>query len=700
MSTGVDLSQFYEMFFDEAEELLSDMEGLLLGLDVDDPSMDDLNGIFRAAHSIKGGAGTFGCFQHLANTTHILENVLDSIRKGELTLRQEMIDVFLEAKDVLTEQLAAYRNEDQPDEETYNRICEQLKQIAVEQKDSGSSVGNEPTPEQAINDTQPAKDIKPSSEGEQVLHITITDIKSEDAKAIEEEMAIMGTVVDRAATDNSLDLWVSTSATASDIEAVCCFIVNLNQLKVAPVGSAQSDATTVADANIDAEQNQPEAASPDNNDTETKANEPAAKQQETAGSNGANGSDKGGSDKKPRSGGSSSQVAPVSSTLRVGVEKIDQIINLVGELVITQAMLVQTVANMDPVLHDRLVNGVEQLERNARDLQEAVMSIRMMPMDYVFSRFPRVVRESASAMNKKIKLVTLGQATELDKSLIERIIDPLTHLVRNSIDHGIEAPDARVKKGKDPEGVLTLSAEHSGGHIVIQVRDDGAGLNRDKILEKAMKSGFPVDESTPDDELWQLIFAPGFSTAEKVTAISGRGVGMDVVRRNIQGMGGHIHLSSAVDKGTITRIVLPLTLAILDGMSVQVGEETFILPLSHVQESMQPTAEQIRSISETEKVLHVRGEYLPLIALHDVFSVDKAETDPTKAIAVILKAEELRFALLVDHLVGQHQVVVKNLESNYRKIPGISAATILGDGSVALIVDVFAVMRLTHKKSV
>ena len=688
MSTGVDLSQFYEMFFDEAEELLSDMEGLLLGLDVDDPSMDDLNGIFRAAHSIKGGAGTFGCFQHLANTTHILENVLDSIRKGELTLRQNMIDVFLEAKDVLNDQLAAYRNEGQPDEETYNRICEQLKEIATEQSEEAAqpSAQDQAQPEQQ-------KELK-ANEGEQILHITITGIKEEDAKAIEEEMAIMGTVLDRSSTEENLDLWVSTTATPSDIEAVCCFIVNPNQLKVqqhaeqpsAEPETSSADTSQQADSTEESDNKATESSSSDNNAEETESKAKAAPSPAA--------------DKKAKAASSAAPAAAASSTLRVGVEKIDQIINLVGELVITQAMLVQTVANMDPVLHDRLVNGVEQLERNARDLQEAVMSIRMMPMDYVFSRFPRVVRESASAMNKKIKLVTLGQATELDKSLIERIIDPLTHLVRNSIDHGIEAPEARVAKGKDPEGVLTLSAEHSGGHIVIQVRDDGAGLNRDKILEKAMKSGFPVDESTSDDELWQLIFAPGFSTAEKVTAISGRGVGMDVVRRNIQGMGGHIHLSSAVDKGTITRIVLPLTLAILDGMSVQVGDETFILPLSHVQESMQPTQDQIRSISETEKVLHVRGEYLPLIALHDVFSVDKAETDPTKAIAVILKAEELRFALLVDHLVGQHQVVVKNLESNYRKIPGISAATILGDGSVALIVDVFAVMRLTHNKSV
>lgn len=328
------------------------------------------------------------------------------------------------------------------------------------------------------------------------------------------------------------------------------------------------------------------------------------------------------------------------------------------------------------------------------------MSIRMMPMDYVFSRFPRVVRENASRLGKRIKLTTKGQATELDKSLIERIIDPLTHLVRNSLDHGIELPDVRVAKGKNPEGHLALSAQHSGGQIIIEVTDDGAGLNREKILAKAVAQGIAVSENASDDEIWQLVFAPGFSTAEKITEISGRGVGMDVVRRNIQAMGGHIQLTSRHDKGTVTRIALPLTLAILDGMSVRVGDETFILPLSHVTESMQPAADQIRNISEDEKVLYVRGEYLPIVALHDVFEVQGAQTCVTKAIAVILQADDTRFALLVDQLIGQHQVVVKNLESNYRKVPGVSAATILGDGSVALIVDVFAMVRFTHGKVV
>lgn len=696
MSAGVDLSQFYETFFDEADELLADMEQTLLAVDVDHPDSDQLNAIFRAAHSIKGGAGTFGCFGHLADTTHLLENLLDGLRRGEMSVRKDMIDLFLETKDVLTAQVAAYRNSEQPDEQAYQRICAQLRELALEQGGEipvgtasapAPAASPQPAPQPAI---APAAALVPVPAGGSPYRVTIKSITPKDAQALSDEMALLGQVLHRDSSPDSLSIWLDTTASAADLEAVCCFIVDAMQVSVVseapPAGVSAGAAQSVAAQPAQEPVSLP--AAPVQEPAVPSA--PSAESVSSSASEPSSASDP--SRKKTEKSGKE------SSTIRVGVEKVDQIINLVGELVITQAMLVQTASTLDPVLHDRLLNGIEQLERNARDLQESVMSIRMMPMDYVFSRFPRVVRENASRLGKRIKLTTHGQATELDKSLIERIIDPLTHLVRNSLDHGIELPEVREAAGKDPEGQLVLSAQHNGGQIVIEVSDDGAGLSRERILKKALQQGFPVNENTPDDELWQLIFAPGFSTAEKITDISGRGVGMDVVRRNIQSMGGHIQLSSRTGEGTTTRILLPLTLAILDGMSVQVGEEIFILPLTHVTESMQPTAEQLHSISETEHVLHVRGEYLPLVALHNVFSVDGAQTDITRSIAVILQAEETRFALLVDHLVGQQQVVVKNLESNYRKIPGISAATILGDGSVALIVDVFALMRMTRTK--
>ncbi|MBB1624461.1 chemotaxis protein CheA [Achromobacter sp. UMC71] len=693
MSSGLDLSQFYETFFDEADELLAQMEQLLLELDVGAPDIEQLNAIFRAAHSIKGGAATFGCFTQLAGTTHLLENLLDAIRRGEMALRTDMIDIFLETKDVLKSQLDAYRASEEPDEAVFERICAVLRQLALEHKDPAAESAPAPAPAPAQAPApapapvqaapEPAVSAAPAADTAGLpLRVRITKVSDKDAESLLEEMGNLGQVKASERANGVLTVWVDSTCTPDDIEAVCCFIVDADQLNIAreaaPAAAAPAVAEPVAAAPVAAPEAAPAAA-------------PAVAESAAA------------AEAISQAARTSRAAAPAhadkeSTSIRVGVEKVDQVINLVGELVITQAMLAQTASTLDPVLHDRLLNGMEQLERNARDLQEAVMSIRMMPMDYVFSRFPRLVRDIAGKMGKQIELQTYGRATELDKSLIERIIDPLTHLVRNSLDHGIETPEKRVAAGKDPVGQLVLSAQHNGGNIVIEVSDDGAGLNRDKILKKAMAQGLPVNENSPDDEIWQLIFAPGFSTAEKVTDISGRGVGMDVVRRNIQDMGGHVQLSCEPGNGTTTRIVLPLTLAILDGMSVRVGEETFILPLNHVTESLQPTNDQIYSVAGNERVMHVRGEYLPLVEMHRVFSVGEAQTDPTQAIAVIMQAEDRRFALLVDHLIGQHQVVVKNLESNYRKVPGISAATILGDGSVALIVDVFALARANRER--
>ncbi|CAB5515718.1 Chemotaxis protein CheA [Achromobacter anxifer] len=689
MSSGLDLSQFYETFFDEADELLAQMEQLLLELDVGAPDIEQLNAIFRAAHSIKGGAATFGCFTQLAGTTHLLENLLDAIRRGEMALRTDMIDIFLETKDVLKSQLDAYRASEEPDEAVFERICAVLRQLALEHKDPAAApapvqaAAPAPAPAPVPVAVAPAPEPQaPAAEsGSLPLRVRISKVSDKDAASLLEEMGNLGNVKASERADGALTVWMDSTCTPDDIEAVCCFIVDGDQLEITreAAPAPATAAAAPAPAPIPAAAPAPAAPAVAESAAAAEAITQAARATRPAAAAPAH------ADKE-------------STSIRVGVEKVDQVINLVGELVITQAMLAQTASTLDPVLHDRLLNGMEQLERNARDLQEAVMSIRMMPMDYVFSRFPRLVRDIASKMGKQIELQTHGRATELDKSLIERIIDPLTHLVRNSLDHGIETPEKRVAAGKDPVGQLVLSAQHNGGNIVIEVSDDGGGLNRDKILKKAIAQGLPVNENSPDDEIWQLIFAPGFSTAEKVTDISGRGVGMDVVRRNIQDMGGHVQLSCEPGNGTTTRIVLPLTLAILDGMSVRVGEETFILPLNHVTESLQPTNDQIYSVAGNERVMHVRGEYLPLVEMHRVFSVSDAQTDPTQAIAVIMQAEDRRFALLVDHLIGQHQVVVKNLESNYRKVPGISAATILGDGSVALIVDVFALARANRER--
>jgi two-component system chemotaxis sensor kinase CheA len=651
----MDLSQFSQAFFVEAIELLAQMEQLLLELDVDSPDSEQLNAIFRAAHSIKGGAATFG-FTALTETTHVLETLLDRARHGQLRLSGPMIDAFLETKDALQEQLTAYQAGKEPDAERVAHICAVLQQLARENGEGAAA----PAPAAAPVAVAAATSAPAASTG--ALRIRFSRLSDSECELLAGELANLGTLASRTRSNDQLTVMLETTCDPEDIIAVCCFVIDESQIDISretpeaqvPVAPAAAPAAEPAKAAV------PASAAP--------AAAPAA-------------------------------AAKESSSIRVDVEKVDQLINLVGELVITQSMLTQAATMLDPVVYERFLSGLGHLERNARDMQESVMSIRMMPMDYVFSRFPRVIRDVSAKLGKQVRLDTNGRETELDKGLIERIIDPLTHLVRNSLDHGIETPDVRLAKGKEATGQLLLSAQHHGGNIVIEVSDDGAGLNREKILAKAMQQGLAVSETMPDEEVWQLIFAPGFSTAEQVTDISGRGVGMDVVKRNIQEMGGHVEIQSRGGQGTTTRIVLPLTLAILNGMSVKVGSEAYILPLSYVIESLQPLAEHLHSITSDGHVIKVRGEYLPLIELHRVFDVAGAQVDPTQGILVIVQADDARFALLVDELLGQHQVVVKNLETNYRKVPGISAATILGDGSVAFIIDVAAMPRIQRAQA-
>jgi len=392
-------------------------------------------------------------------------------------------------------------------------------------------------------------------------------------------------------------------------------------------------------------------------------------------------------DAKPAGGGLD------QTTLRVSIEKVDQLINLVGELVITQAMLAQNSRELDPALYQQLTSGLADLERNTRDLQESVMSIRMIPMSTVFNRFPRMLRDLAAKLGKKVELVTQGEATELDKSLVEKITDPLTHLVRNSCDHGIEMPADRIAKGKPETGTITLVASHQGGSIVIEVRDDGRGLNREKLIKKAREKGIDAPDTMTDAEVWNLIFAPGFSTAEQVTDVSGRGVGMDVVKKNITSLGGTVEIDSAEGYGMKVSVRLPLTLAIMDGMSVGVGDECYILPLSSVVESFQVQADTIKTVAGSGRVVEVRDEYMPVIELEKVFDVPRFDFEHVSSIMVVVEAEGGRVALLVDELLGQQQVVVKNLEANYRKVNDVSGATIMGDGRVALILDVGSLVR-------
>ncbi|USR66364.1 chemotaxis protein CheA [Providencia stuartii] len=668
----MDITEFYQTFFDEADELLRDMEQHLLELDPFEPDSEQLNAIFRSAHSIKGGAATFG-FTQLQNTTHTLENLLDKARHDELSLTPDIIDVFLDTKDVMASQLDAYKNDSLPDEESFKRICEVLSRVE-------NHVEEVIEAEPIIEDVAPVEDV--TSEMQQVdakgefahyFKITLSGLKETEVDLLADELELFGHLYHTEKSTDSLQVWLGTNTDIEDVCGVLCFVVEESQIA--------QDAITFADCQAfmpQAEQKsepetglETEIVMPKEADKPAVVSSPAKKTAVT----------------KPKGD---------SSSIRVAVEKVDQLINLVGELVIIQSMLTQHSQHVDQNEYSDLLSSIVQLERNSRALQESVMSIRMMPMDYVFSRFPRMVRDIASKLGKKIELKVEGSSTELDKSLIERIVDPLNHLVRNSLDHGIEKPDVRVANGKPEAGTLTLAAAHQSGNICIEVRDDGAGLNRERILAKARSQGMNVHDGMSNDEVAMLIMAPGFSTAEVVTDVSGRGVGMDVVKRNIQDMGGRIQIGFTEGKGTIIRILLPLTLAILDGMSVKVAEDVFIVPLSAIISTLQPRQEDIYRLAGEEKMLLVRGEYLPLVELHHVFSIEEAERNLDNSIVLIIQNAGHRFALLVDKLVGQQQVVVKNIESNYRKIPGISAATIMGDGSVALILDVAELQKMNN----
>ncbi|MBJ7313856.1 chemotaxis protein CheA [Rugamonas sp. CCM 8940] len=718
----IDISQFFQVFFDEAEELLAEMERLLLAVDLDNPDAEDLNAVFRTAHSIKGGASTFGVTD-MTEVTHILETLLDRIRKGEMALTTEHVDAFLAAKDILKMQLDGHRLGSAVDLDAVADVGMMLQSLSQD------------TPVAALAPMAPgfnAPEVKVvDHSGGRRYRLELPVMVHREVTALGAELGLMGHVSITPLDHDRNAMLVTTHESLDDIIAICSFVLDPEQMTVTELpalDAAQARLEHAERAQTEADLGygffdeiellppqvggvgygffQPieqirataEAGADDNRgygffEPIEQIRAAAGIVVEAAPAVVAQVEEL---EKKPAKGEKAAAGAEAGS-IRVSIEKVDQLINLVGELVITQAMIEQRVDTLDPMKHERLLNSVSQLTRNTRDLQEAVMSIRMMPMDFVFSRFPRMVRDLAAKLGKKVDFITNGAATELDKGLIERIVDPLTHLVRNSIDHGIEMPEVRRAGGKSDAGRLFLSASHQGGNIIIEVSDDGGGLNRERILAKAAQNGLPLGENMSDADVWQLIFAPGFSTAETVTDVSGRGVGMDVVKRNITAMGGVVDIRSAKGFGTTISISLPLTLAILDGMSIRVGEEVYILPLGFVIESLQPAPEDVKEISGKGTVVKVRGEYLPLIPLYQMFDITPRFADPSEGIVVIIETDGRKAGLFIDDLVGQQQVVVKNLESNYRKVAGISGATILGDGGVSLILDVAALIRSSRQ---
>lgn len=639
---SIDMQQFHAVFFEESQEHLEEMEQLLLELDVGNPDPEMLNSIFRAAHSIKGGSGIFG-FDALGSVTHIMESLLDKIRKGQMAIVGSMVDLFLTSVDQLKDILHSYRSGTGIDWAGVHRLTSELEVVTA-----GKSAATEQALEQEqgfgfFTQEEPA----PAEDAYGFFDEPVADNSFGFFDDLPEPTISSHT--DSAANHNS--------ATPTGSDAVFGFFEEL----------LEPEKALAPPANVDG------AAAPVALVQFPKADVPAAAVDTKAATSKSKTND---------------HVSVESSSIRVDVAKVDQLINLVGEIVITQSMMNLLGKSLEGALAEKFQTVANELERNTREIQEAVMSIRMLPVSFVFNRFPRVVRDLSNKLGKQIELIIEGGETELDKGLTEKLVDPLTHLVRNSIDHGIESADVRIARGKSAIGKVVLRAAQQGGNIVISISDDGGGLNRERILAKARENAIPIGDNPRDEDVWQLIFAPGFSTAAEVTDVSGRGVGMDVVKRNVQSLGGRIDIESRAGQGATFTIHLPLTLAIVDGMCVAVGSQTFIVPLVHIVESMQPAASDINTLAGDDQLLHVRNEYWPILPLHKVMQLDAQFTDASKGIVVLIETTKYRFALFVDALVGQQQVVIKSLEQHYKRVQGIAGATIMGDGSVALILDV------------
>lgn len=628
---SVDIHQFQTVFFDESVEHLQTMEELLLNLSTDDPDPEDLNSIFRAAHSIKGGSGIFG-FDALTGLTHVMETLLDKARNHELDMTTEIVDAFLATCDTLNTILQAYREETEIDWEAIEAGKARLNEILGSHENTSEEVEDEgfgffddgPAAASDDDDGFGFFDDEPAT----------AEAKSDDIEGFGffDDEAAKATVEDKE--DAGFGFFDNAPGTSPEPPIEGPGYGFFKPLK----SDSQEDKKAQATARAITE---------------------------------------------PRK----SAAAKDSASIRVDTIKIDSVVNLVGEMVITQSMLRNIGMDVDGITGDKLMATIDDLSRNIREIQEAVMSMRMLPVSFVFNRFPRLVRDLAGKLNKKIDLVIEGGNTEVDKSMIEKLADPLTHLVRNSLDHGIESADKRAERGKPDVGTITLRAEQRGSNILISIKDDGGGLNRERILDKARSNGLSVSDNMTDKEVWKLIFEPGFSTAEAVTDVSGRGVGMDVVRKNIEAIKGGIDIESRAGEGATFTIRLPLTLAIVDGMCVGVGDQTLVIPLLNIIESVQPDKSQIKSMGN-DSMLWSRDQYWPLMHLGKTLCIEDAEEELTKAIIVLVEVNNKRYGIVVDQLLGEQQVVIKNLERHYKKVDGISGATIMGDGQVALILDV------------
>jgi two-component system chemotaxis sensor kinase CheA len=692
---SIDLSQFHQVFYEESYEGLDAMEQGLLEMDIEEPDDEVINTIFRAAHSIKGGSGTFG-FNQVAEFTHVVETLLDEVRSGDRAMNQSIMDLLLVSVDCMRSLLQELQAGDDPDLTQAKDLKAQFEAIlkgdAAPAEQAAGGDGGDITDGDAADASDDA--------GGQGYHIhfvpeeTLLQTGNEPtrmfrqlAEVSENNIEVMASF-DRMPSLTAMnpehcylawDIKITKAIDRSEIDEVFEWVIDDAEVIITELGSEETVSAATDPVNTENTEPQSEVADPIVQKTDETASE-----------------DKTAVQAPVKEKAKAKAASPESSSIRVSIDKVDSLINMVGELVITQSMLGQLGQNFDISRVQRLQEGLAQLEHNTRELQESVMKIRMMPISFVFSRFPRLVRDVSRTLEKKIDLVLSGENTELDKTVMEKIGDPMVHLIRNSIDHGIEMPDVRAAAGKSETGTVELNAFHQSGNIVIEIKDDGAGLNKERIQQKAVENGL-IDETTilTDEQIFDLIFQPGFSTADAVSDLSGRGVGMDVVRRNIASLNGSIEVSSETGLGSRFVIRLPLTLAILDGQLVKVGDEIFIFPLVSIVESIQMDDSSINNVGGHSDVLQLRDEYVPIVQLHELFSVNVEDTIDDDKIIVVVETDGEKIGVVVDELLGQQQVVIKSLEENFKKVEGISGATILGDGTVALIVDVSGLSKMS-----
>ncbi|MFT4002580.1 MAG: chemotaxis protein CheA [Rhizobium sp.] len=750
----MDMNEIKEIFFQECEEQLAELESGLLKMNDGDRDPETVNAVFRAVHSIKGGAGAFG-LDDLVAFAHVFETTLDCVRSNKLEPTQDVLKVMLKAADVLADLTNAARDGGSVDQARSRGLVKELEALAN---------GDLPAPTAAAAveaAAKPAMPVPTDESGFQPIPFSFDDdfgadepadggvpeyevnfkprsdlyAKGNDATLLLRDLARLGEMnifCDMDALPGLPDLdpegayfkWAISIKTDKGEDAIRTVFEFAEwdcdlEVRQAGSGAGSPDGEELPmvpvpfdlsilddDGAVPAAESTEDAPAPKNDAAaavaaaETASNvtqlaaaaarvekKEAAMAAATAASNAV--------------AAQNSAAAGVGQTIRVDLDRVDRLINLVGELVINQAMLSQSVIENDNNGTSSINMGLEELQQLTREIQDSVMAIRAQPVKPVFQRMSRIVREIADMTGKSIRLITEGENTEVDKTVIDKLAEPLTHMIRNAVDHGIETPEKRAALGKNPEGTVRLTAKHRSGRILIELADDGAGINRERVRQKAIDNDLiAADANLSDEEIDNLIFLPGFSTADKISDISGRGVGMDVVKRSIQALGGRINITSKPGQGSVFTMSLPLTLAVLDGMVVTVAGQTLVVPLTAIVETLQPEASAIHSFGANHRLISIRNSFCPLVDVGRILNFRATQANPVEGVALLVESEGGgQRALMVDAIQGQRQVVIKSLEANYTHVPGIAAATILGDGRVALILDVDAVVGASRGQS-